>query len=247
MSPGGRARILTDMPRPVDVDLLRACEIAVVHLEGGTPAYRPIHRPETTTRGVGDAVVLVALLFAVASVPLALWQVRAGATTCAAVSYSVASDAPAGWAPEVAAAFAEVGRLSGVQFRDAKPHDAPAVVVASVASSQLGRHDGVRRVGEADYLRSARSDRPVVAGSIRLDRELAVEPKTAADPRLGHVLLHEIGHVIGLDHSPDPTSMMSAVLSASAVWTASDLAQLRDTGERAGCAASAAHSEATAE
>lgn len=240
-----------DSRRPVDAELVRACEIALVHLDqrvAAAPVYRPLSAPTAPPaepRSVGATVlrVVVALTVAVSvAVPatvLAARKAHASASSCPPVAYAIAGagiPALAVGKAEAHAAFDEIGRLSGLRFVEATTGVAPAVVVRWTAPGSLGvRHDGVARVGRADYRRSVHTSRPVVAGVIRIDRDLLAAPDRAPDPRLRAVLLHEIGHVLDLAHSPEPTSVMHGVVNPGAAWTSSDLAQLHDTGVRAGC------------
>lgn len=62
------------------------------------------------------------------------------------------------------------------------------------------------------------------------------EPGFGAGSPHGMVLMHEVGHVVGLDHYGDRRQIMhpSATLPA-AVWGAGDLAGLRRIGKVGGC------------
>lgn len=53
---------------------------------------------------------------------------------------------------------------------------------------------------------------------------------------LGAVLMHELGHVVGLDHVQDTSQMMyPTVTGKTAAWGTGDLAGLRQLGAEAGC------------
>jgi hypothetical protein len=57
----------------------------------------------------------------------------------------------------------------------------------------------------------------------------------------GGVFMHELGHVLGLRHSPDPRDLMFRYLDSSpAQWSANDLRRLRAAGSARGCAPASA-------
>lgn len=54
----------------------------------------------------------------------------------------------------------------------------------------------------------------------------------------GKVILHELGHVLGLDHVDDPAQVMNpSLVSSPAAWGTGDLAGLTQLGSLAGCVA----------
>lgn len=61
----------------------------------------------------------------------------------------------------------------------------------------------------------------------------------AAGQRRGNVLLHELGHAVGLGHVSDPRQLMYPAMSSRtpAGYTAGDLAGLARVGRKAGCLA----------
>ncbi|MCC7077922.1 MAG: matrixin family metalloprotease [Acidimicrobiia bacterium] len=56
----------------------------------------------------------------------------------------------------------------------------------------------------------------------------------------GSAVLHELGHVLGLDHTEDPTSLMHPRAATALDFTHDDLLALRHVGREAGCLASPA-------
>jgi hypothetical protein len=75
-----------------------------------------------------------------------------------------------------------------------------------------------------------------VSGSIVLNGAEQLANGFAPGKTWGKVVLHELGHLIGLDHVPDPAQVMHASLvSSPAVWGAGDEAGLRQLGALAGC------------
>ena len=52
----------------------------------------------------------------------------------------------------------------------------------------------------------------------------------------GKVVLHELGHVLGLDHVQDPAQVMHPnIVSSPAVWGTGDMTALRQIGPTSGC------------
>ncbi len=67
-------------------------------------------------------------------------------------------------------------------------------------------------------------------GQISLDADVF-----ATDPRPARgTLLHELGHLVGLDHVDDPTQLMDAGGSQGRVYQQGDLEGLAELGPRSG-------------
>jgi hypothetical protein len=105
-----------------------------------------------------------------------------------------------------------------------RPHD-PAV---------FSEHD--TGIGGSAYVANDDGRLVYVTGSIALDASERLDSGFGAGRAWGKVILHELGHVLGLDHVTDPAEVMNGSLVTSpATWGAGDLAGLRRLGRLAGC------------
>jgi hypothetical protein len=77
----------------------------------------------------------------------------------------------------------------------------------------------------------------VTTGTIALDSgAVSVHPGFGAGRRWGNVVLHELGHLLGLDHSEAAGEVMHATVDHGAgAWGAGDRAGLAYLGRGAGC------------
>ncbi len=75
-----------------------------------------------------------------------------------------------------------------------------------------------------------------VTGAIILNSDMELSGGFEAGRTWGSVILHEWGHVLGLDHVDDTTQVMhGSLLSTPARWGSGDQAGLRELGRTAGC------------
>jgi hypothetical protein len=75
-----------------------------------------------------------------------------------------------------------------------------------------------------------------VTGSVALNGSEHLANGFAPGKTWGKVVLHELGHVLGLGHVDDPGQVMhDSLVSSPALWGAGDLAGLRELGRPAGC------------
>ncbi|MDQ4065195.1 MAG: matrixin family metalloprotease [Actinomycetota bacterium] len=104
------------------------------------------------------------------------------------------------------------------------PHDSAIFDIDSVG------------VAGSEARQNARGRPVFVSGAIVLNGAEQLANGFGAGRTWGKVLLHEWGHVLGLDHVTDPAQVMNPdLVSSPATWGTGDLAGLRALGRGAGC------------
>ncbi|GLY33311.1 matrixin family metalloprotease [Kineosporia sp. NBRC 101731] len=149
---------------------------------------------------------------------------------CRPVHYVVRGEgAPPGGQKAIDRAVAEAGRITGLRFTyDGPTDEAPTVnrpaqdrgrygdrwspvLVAWTDPTEYPHMKGYAGLGGPDTVSGAGpGTRRYVSGVVYLNREHLSEVATWADgqARIDAVVLHEFGHVIGLDHVDDPAELM---------------------------------------
>jgi hypothetical protein len=88
----------------------------------------------------------------------------------------------------------------------------------------------------SDVVENSSGELVYVTGTISLNADRELSSGFSAGRTWGKVVLHELGHILGLDHVDDPTQVMHASLvSSPARWGTGDEAGLRAVGRSAGC------------
>lgn len=182
-------------------------------------------------------------------------SVRYRVNPCTTVGYRVnLTGAPAGGLATVKDAVARVARASGITFRylgattavppseNGWPTDTglviawtkPAKSTWSMAGSTLGFGGPVFWRSATD---SAGTLRRIAQGGVLIDSTENLGTGFGAGDRLGRVLMHEIGHAVGLGHPTASTQRMSHVTTATATdhWGTGDLTGMRKVGLMQGC------------
>ncbi len=178
---------------------------------------------------------------------------------CSPVSYVVnPAAAPPGGVADVQEAFRRAELATGIRFvyegevdevpmRERTAHQperygdgwAPILVGWVPMAPDEGERVHGAVVGWAAHapVRNSRGQDLVTSGTIALDAGArSVNPGFGAGRRWGNVVLHELGHLLGLDHSEHPGEVMHATVDQGAGdWGPGDLAGLVHLGREAGC------------
>ena len=127
------------------------------------------------------------------------------------------------------------GQRDPVQETRYGPRWAPLLIGWIPFDSDIFEVDGVGVAGSA--IERNRDGRLVyVTGSIVLNGADQLDNGFRPGKTWGKVVLHELGHVLGLDHVVDPAQVMHpSLVSSPAAWGAGDLAGLRLLGPDSGC------------
>lgn len=168
-----------------------------------------------------------------------------GFNPCRTIPYVVnPRDAPDGWKPLVDSAIAEVSDRTGLEFDDRGTTSdrgfserltgsgpEPVIIAWADSDEVAGLADDVAGLGGPTMVELA-GRRAYVTGSVVLDTEttdrLAAEP--GGDQRQLALLLHELGHLVGLDHVDDRGELMYPRSAARTTYGAGDLTGLAELG-----------------
>ena len=180
------------------------------------------------------------------------------------------TEAPPGAAGMVATALSQLAAATGLQFivdgsTDEIPQAGRPTVEARygtgwapvlIAWSHHGASDllpGGSALGEGlgTWLGQGTVNSPLPPTVAYVTGEIAIDSQTTAHltpgfgpgQTIGELLLHELGHLVGLGHTTDPTQIMYSLLLAVpvAAYGAGDLAGLRRLGAASGCLVNAPH------
>jgi hypothetical protein len=175
---------------------------------------------------------------------------------CQPIRYVVnLSQAPAGALQMISSALTQVSQATGLQFSYAGPSSEVATNTRPLTEGGTwspvlivweapGQTDFLPNGGEVGMGGFTAVTNPAgqwvdVTGQVALSSGAAANPGFSADGGWAHLLLHEIGHVVGLAHVTDPSQVMYPVAGPGAPtsYGAGDLAGLHRLGQAEGCLA----------
>ena len=148
---------------------------------------------------------------------------------------------PATGLADLREAMRRVTQVSGIRFRyrgktSAVPHrgyGGPGLNKIVVAWASPKKSGGLLYPGVGGVGGTSQSGTRLLSGYVLMNTQFTAkaDPGFGQGSPLGLVLMHELGHVVGLNHSPDRRQIMygSSYLPAS-VWGAADLRGLRKVG-----------------
>jgi hypothetical protein len=132
--------------------------------------------------------------------------------------------------------FVYAGRTRAIPYRT--DHQGPAAGTADLTIG-FGTARQVRNlrgslVGWGGYTSAGPR---IVRGAVVLDSQARLRPGFGVGPTWGTLMLHEIGHALGLDHVAERREVMHAGINPSSQghYQAGDLAGLRRLGAMGGC------------
>ncbi len=165
---------------------------------------------------------------------------------CREIEYAVnPAGAPAGYASLVEASVAEVSRATGFRFSSAGTTDdrpfadrrsatfrpSPVVIGWATPEEEPRLAGDVAGVGGSTAIERSPGHQRFITGAIALDHDLfASLAAREADDRARAILMHELGHVVGLDHVSDRSQLMYAENTGRTTFGSGDLAGLARLG-----------------
>lgn len=171
---------------------------------------------------------------------------RSSRPTCEPITYTFEGSPPVHAVSQFELASAEIRQRSGLAFEPGRPNTSKLQIVWSHQGLRVGALPSITSEGQPMRLvgfgtgqwRDVKGGRKLLAATIEIDATAEWAAGTNELDMLTSAFVHELGHVIGLAHSADPTSYMYERISGDPrSWTDFDLEQLAYFGNQVGCSA----------
>jgi hypothetical protein len=164
---------------------------------------------------------------------------------CEPITYAFEGSPPPQGLAEFQLAVLEVHDRTGLPFAEGAPgrsklrvvwSDGPVTLAAP--SAMASGEDTTRLLAVGGGLWShAYGGRQLLSATIEVDANRSWPLGMHRADGLAAVFVHELGHVMDLPHSPDPTSFMyDRVAPTEPRWTQHDIERLEKIGRQSGCA-----------
>jgi len=144
---------------------------------------------------------------------------------------------------DLSGAIAQVAAATGINFQQVRETtgttadpDVDALIAWESPAQQPEFTGGAIGLGGASYYTAGPVNDPqLVHGVVEIDSAFAFTAGFGGPNSLGTVLLHELGHMVGLGHVADPTQVMYPIASTRSDYGPGDLEGLWYVGTPQGC------------
>ena len=218
-------------------DLLGVIERACANLARRPPRLpSPPPRPQRRRRTiVATLVTLIVVALPTAGAALAVTTRGTGASGCAPLRYWFdPNSGPPGLAGDVDAAFAALSAATGMEVVASGPPWSDTTEGGVVVRfAPLADRDRGPQLGET---RGGTTGAGPLTADILLNAYASLPTGTSERTSWRRVMLHELGHVLGLGHSSSTADVMYPDIDSGPTgWSPADLERLRDASARLGC------------
>jgi len=134
------------------------------------------------------------------------------------------------------ATFKKLNKATGLNFQYSRNTKADREIVLDFTKERLVRDKGVLAYAQVHAGGDGVGPTRIIRAVVRIDRTVKLGEQALAGAKSWRpLLLHELGHAVGLDHTTDKDQVMHEELQGYNSYQSGDLAALREVGVQGTC------------